>query len=161
MIEIDLIKFTSSTNPIFSVLSTLFSAIVGGVFSLMGARYIFSKENEKVLINRRHEIALNQLIPDLYNPLLNILNEYRAKEKIGASEHLDTMQILEMLDNNISWLLFVPDDIMQSIDEIQRICLINDNQKICFTTQDKLIVEQLDNIKTSLKKQFEKYKLRS
>lgn len=147
-------------NLIVSMYSGFWGQFVYGAFVLIAAWYVFSTENKKALIIKKHEIAINQLIPNVYNPLLNILNEHLEKERLDRRTSLDYGKVLDILEENLCLLFFIPDDIQAILAKINKICCsfnppsVGDNKGA-----EDLLLDELCKLKLQISQKFAQYKL--
>jgi hypothetical protein len=133
----------------------LLGGLISGCFSFAVAWFVFRTENEKVTIKHRHEIALNHLIPNLYTPLLKILEVYKIKDQSGKFNQIDFVEIADIIERNVCWLLFVPKDIQVSLKGMRDLCIDVQKQE-----RDKLMIMCLEDLNKKLKQNFAKYVLR-
>jgi hypothetical protein len=142
---------------IISIVDGSFGQIIAGLFVLTGAWYVFTTENNKVIITKKHEIALNQLIPNVYNPLLNILDEYEDKRFLGWNARIDTGKVLEIIEKNSCLLFFAPEDIQKCLESLRKLVFeLNQKSELTDILETK-IVEELLYLRERIKFNFRQY----
>lgn len=133
---------------------------VTGAFVLIAAWYAFKTENKKALIIKKHEIAINQLIPNVYSPLLNLLNEHLEKERLGRRTNLDPGKVLEIFEKNICLLFFLPEDIQKILQEISKICYSFNTPDLDNKVAEDLLINVLCKLRLQIEQKFAQYILR-
>ncbi len=142
----------SVDTRLFSALISIIGVLVSGIISFGIACFVYGTENKKNVIKQRHEIALNQLIPKVYNPILNILHNYQYKKSTGVTTQLDYQNLRRILSDNRCLMLFIPSDMALILDKIY-------NELLDLTIIDcqkdekvyKLLVEFQIKLKNALK----------
>ena len=144
-------------NLIVSMYSGFWGQFVYGAFVLIAAWYVFSTENKKTLIIKKHEIAINELIPNVYTPLLSMLDEHLEKVRLGRKTSFDYIKVLEVLEKNPCLLFFIPDDIQPTLTEIKKICYSYNTPNVDYMVSEGLLIGELSKLKQQIMQKFAQY----